>query len=215
VVGSQTGANDRVVVVVTHFDGLAKTPVEGQGASCDASGPAVLLELARQLGRQPLHSSVRLVFADGHWPLSNHPALFKGLYGSEDTARAMQREGALARVRSVFVVDHVGGRELRFANEALMTPPLRQLLFDQLSALGHADALDLGLQIRARDDHEPFVDEGARNVLALIGWSKDPGHSLDDRCRESHDDLAAIDRDNLATAARLAVRLVHELDIDR
>jgi Zn-dependent M28 family amino/carboxypeptidase len=179
VVGVTKGASDAVILLVTHYDGSSTNSAQGAGASCDASGVAVLLEVARQLTAHPLRSSVRLAFFDGHWPLSDAPALFDGLYGSKDLARSMARDGSLARVRAVLLVDHVGGSEFRFANEVMMAPEMRRLFFDELRAMGREDRLDLNAQARVRDDHQPFFEQGFRGVTAVIGLPHGSGQSLD------------------------------------
>lgn len=96
-----SGDPDRVHVVSGHYDSRASDPMDAAsdapGADDDASGVAVVLELARLLAREPLESTVVLAAVAGEE---------QGLYGS--TYLAEQLAAAGEDVRAMFTDDIVG-----------------------------------------------------------------------------------------------------------
>ncbi len=103
VVATVRGQNapDRVHVISGHYDSRASDVMDATsdapGADDDASGVAVVLELARLLAAEPLESTVVLAAVAGEE---------QGLYGS--TYMAEQFEGAGVDIRAMFTADIVG-----------------------------------------------------------------------------------------------------------
>ncbi|SFQ48900.1 Peptidase family M28 [Amycolatopsis arida] len=92
---------DRVHVVSGHYDSRASDPMDATsdapGADDDASGVAVVLELARLLARTPLESTVVLAAVAGEE---------QGLYGAAHLAETFVAAGT--DVRAMFTDDIVG-----------------------------------------------------------------------------------------------------------
>lgn len=86
------------IVVGAHYDACGRTP----GADDDASGVAVLLELARLLGRRP--PSVRIELAA--YTLEEPPYFGTPRMGSVQHARSLRAEGA--DVRAMLALEMLG-----------------------------------------------------------------------------------------------------------
>lgn len=103
VVATIRGTNnpERVHVISGHYDSRASDPMDAAsdapGADDDASGVAVVLELARLLARAPLESTVVLAAVAGEE---------QGLYGSAHMAEQFAAAGT--DVRAMFTDDIVG-----------------------------------------------------------------------------------------------------------
>jgi hypothetical protein len=94
---------DRVYVVVAHYDSVASDPFDAvsdaPGANDDASGVAVVLELARALAAHPAAARATLL-------LAAVPGEEQGLFGSAFLARDLKNQSA--RVEGVLSNDIVG-----------------------------------------------------------------------------------------------------------
>ena len=99
--GADVAARDRLYYVLAHYDSRASDGADGvsdaPGANDDASGVAVLLELARVLSRERLDATVVLMATAGEE---------QGLYGARLHARALRERGA--NVAAVLNNDTVG-----------------------------------------------------------------------------------------------------------
>lgn len=99
--GARDAARDRLYYVLAHYDSRASDGADGAidapGANDDASGVAVLLELARVLSAERLDATVVLLATAGEE---------QGLYGARRHAAALAERGA--DVRAVLNNDTVG-----------------------------------------------------------------------------------------------------------
>ncbi len=99
--GARDSARDRLYYVLAHYDSRASDGADGEidapGANDDASGVAVLLELARVLSAERLDATVVLLATAGEE---------QGLYGARRHAAALAARGA--DVRAVLNNDTVG-----------------------------------------------------------------------------------------------------------
>lgn len=99
--GEMPEAADRVIVVSAHYDSRASDPVDGEsdapGANDDASGVALLLELARVLADEPLDATVMLVAMAGEE---------QGLFGARHHAASAARRGV--NIEAVLNNDTIG-----------------------------------------------------------------------------------------------------------
>jgi hypothetical protein len=189
VIGARAGASDALVIVATHHD--ARSAPAANEAS---SGPALLLELARTLAAEPLDASLWLVFFDGHE---------EGLRGSRGLAARLEREGALARVRALVVVERVGDTDLRLESSVLASPRLRA------AALRAApDLVEPIARAHFESDHLPFLRKGVREVLPLADLRFGPGDPPGAWTHTAADDLRHVSAASLARAGRLVRALV-------
>lgn len=125
------------------------------GANDGASGVAVLLELARVLGRQDLPLQVQLAFFDGEdqgdidgWPWS---------VGAVYMAERLSKEQF---PRFVVIVDMVGDAEQQLYWEQGSDAALKQAIWDLAAELGYAETFFPRPRHTLMDDHVPFLRRG-------------------------------------------------------
>jgi len=189
VIGERRGASDALVLIVTHFDART-TPAVNESAS----GPALVLELARSLAGADLAATVWLVFLDGHE---------LELAGSRALAARMEREGTLDRIRALLVVERVGDTDLRLETSVLASP--------RLLALRSSPILDPIAHAHFDGDHLPFVRKGVREILPLADLRFGPGDPPGAWTHTAADDLRHVSAASLARAGELVRRIVLEV----
>ncbi len=125
------------------------------GANDGASGTAILLELARVLGKEDLELEVHLVFFDAEdqgeiagWPWS---------VGAAHLARGLAPEEF---PRYVVVVDMVGDADQQLYWEASSDPALRREIWALAAKLGYGAVFTPTVRYNIIDDHRPFLQRG-------------------------------------------------------
>ena len=203
VIGERAGRTDELVLIATHFDARA-----APAANESASGPALVLELARSLAAEPLQRTLRLVFFDGH----ESPDLADPepvLAGSRALASQMDREGELARVRALVVVARVADRDLHLETSVLAAP---ELVARALAAAKRVDSPLEPLPLAHFDgDHLPFVRRGLRAVLPLADLRFGPGEPPGEWTHTRSDALANVSRESLERSGALVLALTRAL----
>lgn len=172
IIGKIPGRSSDIVVLAGHYDSLGR---EGfVGANDSGSSAALLLELARVLGRrQPNPLTVWVVFFDGEEAVRQWSPQ-DSLYGSRYQASAWQRAGLLPRVKALILVDMIGDKDLALRRDLNSTPWLTELVWQAAHGRGHqAHFLDETTAIE--DDHLPFVRAGVPAV-DLIDFDYGPGN---------------------------------------
>lgn len=207
VIGERAGRTDELVLIATHFDAR-----DVPAANESASGPALVLELARSLAAAPLQRTLRLVFFDGHEsldPADPEPALA----GSRALAAQMDREGELARVRALVVVARVADRDLRLETSVLAAP---ELVARALAAAKGFEPSLLEPLPRAHfdGDHLPFVRHGLRAVLPLADLRFGPGDPPGEWTRTPSDAPPNVSRESLERSGAFALELARSLAVD-
>ncbi|MGC8959491.1 MAG: M28 family peptidase [Chloroflexia bacterium] len=144
------------------------------GANDGASGVAVLLELARVLGKEDLEVEVHLVFFDAEdqgeiagWPWS---------VGAAYLARNLSPEEF---PRYVVVVDMVGDADQQLYWEAASDPALRQEIWTLAAELGYRAFFTPTVRYSIIDDHRPFLQRGIPAV-DLIDFDYPYWHTVAD-----------------------------------
>jgi glutaminyl-peptide cyclotransferase len=190
------------VMLVTHYDTkrLPEVP-EFAGANDGASGVAVLLELARALPRQPRALGYQLVFFDAEEAVGSRIDGRDGLYGSRALAAEMRRDGSLADVRALVLVDMVGDADLNLSWNAGAPPALLGPWLE----LARRAGVPLEGAIPFVDDHTPFVEAGVADVLALIDFHYGGRTSPGWRWHGPGDRLDGVSAESLNRVGRLLV----------
>lgn len=216
--GGPSPAEDGLILFVTHYDTKRLAGTRFVGANDGASGVALLLEVARQLGpplqaplREPRHQ-VWIAFCDGEEAFGRDITPTDGLYGSRALAERMERDGSLARIRALILVDMVADADLNLADNLASPARLRRWLSQAAEELGDADVIDRTGLPGLIDDHSPFVERGVSNVLTLIdfqyGGRWTPGSSW----HTERDDLAAVSARSLNRVGALTVQVFKRID---
>jgi hypothetical protein len=188
--GADAALNDELVIISCHYDGLGQAG-DGRlypGANGNASGVAVMLELARlwhEQEFQPRRSVLFAAWAGGEWPYS-------GAHAFRDDGIFLSRYDMSAVVH----LDRLGGA----AGDGLVVGQVgnQEELFELLNA--SARKLDVeatrGLALRR---HYQQVFSGKytpRNGALVVTWG-DPEPALE------NDTLEAIDPQHLSQAAEV------------
>jgi glutaminyl-peptide cyclotransferase len=126
------------------------------GANDGASGPAVLLEVARQLRLAPLQIGVDFAFFDGedYGPLSNRMYL-----GSRYFANHQPQP----RPRYAVLLDMVGDRDQVFwweGNSQARAPEVVAKIWQAAADLGYGSVFKPAVKYSITDDHLPLLDQG-------------------------------------------------------
>ncbi|MFQ5776609.1 MAG: M28 family peptidase [Terriglobia bacterium] len=174
IVGKFSGRSSEIIVVAGHYD--TKRLDGFLGANDGGSSAALLLELARVLGRSEANAvPVWVVFFDGEEAFRQWSAQ-DGLYGSRHQASAWKRASVVQRLKAVIVVDMIGDKDLTLRRDWNSTGWLTDLVWEVARARGYA-AHFLDEQIAVEDDHLPFVRAGVPAV-DLIDLEYGPQNSF-------------------------------------
>jgi glutaminyl-peptide cyclotransferase len=203
VVGTLPGKKPGIVIGA-HYDTLAK-PRGFVGANNGAAGSAVVIEVARALGRMPAGSGareVRFVLFDGEEPaevLPEETASFykEGLRGSRAYVAANPN-----RTGEMILLDYVGNRGLWLPREGTSTESLWNRLLIAANAVDAERFFSRQAGTAIEDDHTPFLRAGVP-AIDLIDW-RYPGHSL-------ADGLDKLSPTSLDAVGETVVQLVSEL----
>jgi Zn-dependent M28 family amino/carboxypeptidase len=154
-------------------DARRRQPIAG--ANDGASGVAVLLELARQLAKNPPKNvGVQFVFFDGE---DYGPGIERMFLGASHYAK----RPALPKPDYAVLIDMIGDKDLqipREPNSERMAPEVLDKIFGAAKSLGVKEFVNVpGPEIM--DDHLPLQAVGWKAV-DLIDFDYAPWHTLDD-----------------------------------
>ncbi len=183
-------ANDDIIVIGAHYDSVDKAP----GASDNASGTAVVLELARMFNAVPTNKEIRFLFFG---------AEEEGLHGSEKYVSALTKD-EIKRSVAMFNLDMVGSADAgdlsiqtidgsdnavtkaaSKANEALNGDPIETDFGD-------------------RSDHTPFHNAGIDAALFIYDPVEEWYHTPEDT-------IEKLSKDRLLNVAKIVGTSVFEL----
>lgn len=203
------GKSTDIVVLAGHYDTVDTRLIPGfVGANDGGSSAAMLLELARVLGKRRTDLSIWVVFFDGEEALQQWGPR-DGIYGSRYLAGLWKRERIMSRIRGFILLDMVGDRDLVIRRELNSTSWLLDLIWKVAEDLGHATYFSKQT-LAVEDDHVPFVRAGVPAV-DLIDFDYGPGnrywHSREDTVDKlSARSLGVIGEVVLETLRRLEQR---------
>jgi glutaminyl-peptide cyclotransferase len=156
------GARKDRLVIAGHYDTKRFREFRFVGANDGGSSAAFLIELGRVLKSRRNPLTIELLFLDGEeavleWQGNDHT------YGSRHYVEAARRDGTLASLKALVLVDMIGDRDLRFLRDLNSTPWLVDTIWaaadrQKLSAYFRPD------RDQIEDDHLPFVQAGIPSV---------------------------------------------------
>jgi hypothetical protein len=208
-VAEAVGRSPRTIVVMAHRDNDGRGP----GANDNASGTAMLIELARAYGTPPGFT--------GRTLRPNHTMLFVstdgGAFGGLGAAQFAARSPLRHDVAAVINLDSVGGRgpvRVEFNGDTPRTPSgtLLETAAARIAAqIGHAPAratlirqlVDLGFPFSLYEQ-APFLEHGI-GAVTLTSARDDPPNAVGDT-------IAKLRVDKLSQVGRSAQDLLGTLD---
>jgi len=199
--------SDRLIIA-GHYDTKLFRHFRFVGANDGGSSAGFLIELARVLKDRRNPFTIELVFFDGEeavvaWTGTDHT------YGSREYVAAARRQGTLAGVKAMLLVDMIGDRQLQIRREAASTPWLTEAIWASARKLGHA-AVFVNDSLQIEDDHLHFLAAGIPAVdlidLDYQAWHTE-ADTLDHIAAESLQTVADVLLDALPVIeARLRSR---------
>jgi len=152
------GARKERIVFAGHYDTKLYREFRFVGASDGGSSAAFLIELARALKGRKSPFTIELLFLDGEearlpeWGGTDHT------YGSRHYVDAAKKDGSLATLKALILVDMIGDRDLRIRRDTNSTPWLTNFIWDAAKRLQMDDAF-IADSTRIEDDHMPRSEE--------------------------------------------------------
>jgi glutaminyl-peptide cyclotransferase len=157
------GARKERIVIAGHYDTKLYREFRFVGASDGGSSAAFLIELARVLKGRKNPFTVDLLFLDGEEARMPEWAGTDNTYGSRHYVDAAKRDGSLASLKALILVDMIGDRDLRIRRDANSTPWLTNYIWDAARRLQFGDVF-INESTKIEDDHMPFVAAGVPSV---------------------------------------------------
>jgi glutaminyl-peptide cyclotransferase len=171
------GASKDRIVIAGHYDTKRFREFPFVGANDGGSSAAFLLEMARVLKARKNALTVELLFLDGEeavveWQGNDHT------YGSRHYVETAKRNGSLASLKAMVLVDMIGDRDLRIKRDLNSTGWLTNIIWDaarqqKLTAYFPAESTQI------EDDHLPFMQAGVPSV-DIIDLEFAPWHTAGD-----------------------------------
>jgi Zn-dependent M28 family amino/carboxypeptidase len=171
------GARKDRLMIAGHYDTKLFRQFRFVGANDGGSSAAFLIELARVLKARRNPLTIEILFLDGEeavvdWQGNDHT------YGSRHYVEAAKRDGSLATLKALILVDMIGDRDLTIRRDTNSTPWLTDLIWDA-ARQKQLDPYFLQESTRIEDDHLPFVQAGVPSV-DIIDLEYEPWHTAKD-----------------------------------
>jgi len=206
------GESPDSIMLLAHYDTFDRSPGANQGAS----GPAVLLELARQLAERPLPYTVEVVFLDGDMGYFEERPAVPLSEGGQFMARYLAEAGTLDVVRLAVVFGQVGDADLTIARDLHSQRIHREVFFDVAEALGLGPSFPRGRgYVESPGSHRALRDAGMPRVVLIhdpwYGGDEMPGeyyggaHDVRDHCAPQS--LHTVGVVTLASLRKIAAQL--------
>ena len=168
------GTSKNRIVIAGHFDTKRYREFRFVGANDGGSSTAFLIELARVLKTRRNALTIELLFLDGEeavgeWQGTDHT------YGSRHYVQVAKRNGSLASLKALLLVDMIADRDLRIRRDQNSTSWLTDIVWNaaRTQKLGEYFPND---RTEIEDDHLPFIEAGVP-ALDIIDLEYDAWHT--------------------------------------
>ncbi|HTQ96285.1 MAG TPA: M28 family peptidase [Candidatus Acidoferrum sp.] len=164
------GEKPGIILLGTHYD--TKKMDNFVGADDAGSSTAVMLEVARNLCKQPAGKyAVWIAFFDAEEAFNPEWKDPDNTYGSRQMAAQLAISGDLPKVKAFILADLVGGRSSRFRRDPESTQWVVELVWSTAEKLGYSDVFVSEVGGPGGDDHLSFT---RRNVPSVDIIDLDP-----------------------------------------
>jgi Zn-dependent M28 family amino/carboxypeptidase len=174
------GSSPDRLVIAGHYDTKRFREFSFVGANDGGSSAAFLLEIARVLKARRNTLTMELLFLDGEEAVIQWEGDDR-TYGSRHYVETAKKDGSLASLRAMVLVDMVADRDLRVRRDLNSTPWLTDIVWDaaRREKLGSYFSPE---STQIEDDHLPFIQAGVPAVdiidLEYAPWHT-PGDTLE------------------------------------
>jgi Zn-dependent M28 family amino/carboxypeptidase len=172
------GARKERIVVAGHYDTKLYREFRFVGASDGGSSAAFLLELARVLKARRNPLTIELLFLDGEEARMPEWHGTDNTYGSRHYVATAKRDGSLATLKALVLVDMIGDRDLTIRRDTNSTPWLTNIVWET-AARQNLDDYFMPDSTKVEDDHLPFLAAGVPAV-DIIDLDYDAWHTPKD-----------------------------------
>ena len=172
------GTHKDRLVIAGHYDTKLTREFRFVGASDGGSSAAFLIEMARVLKARKNAMTIDLVFLDGEEARLWEWQGTDNTYGSRHYVEVARRDGSIATLKAMVLVDMIGDRDLMVRRDANSTPWLTDLVWGAARRL-ELDNYFVPEPTRVEDDHLPFLAAGVPSV-DIIDLDYEPWHTAKD-----------------------------------
>ena len=172
------GARKDRIIVAGHYDTKLFHEFRFVGASDGASSAAFLLELARVLRTRRNPFTIEVLFLDGEEARMPDWKGTDNTYGSRHYVDVARRDGSLATLKTMILVDMIGDRDLDIRRDDNSTAWLTDIIWSEAKHQGLEDYF-IPDRTRIEDDHLPFLSAGVPSV-DVIDLDFDAWHTAKD-----------------------------------
>jgi Zn-dependent M28 family amino/carboxypeptidase len=162
IVASIAGTRKDRIVIAGHYDTKLYREFRFVGASDGASSAAFLIELARVLKARRNALTVEFVFLDGEEARRTDWQGTDNTYGSRRYVDMARKDGTLASLKAMILVDMIGDRNLTIRRDSNSTQWLTDLIWSTAKRLNQPAFMPE--PTRVEDDHLPFLEAGVPSV---------------------------------------------------
>jgi len=157
------GARKERIVIAGHYDTKLYRQFRFVGASDGGSSAAFLLELARVLKTRRSPLTIELLFLDGEEARLPEWSGTDNTYGSRHYVELARRDGSLATLKAMLLVDMIGDRDLAVRRDTTSTPWLTNIIWETAKRQDLDDYF-IPDSTRIEDDHLAFLAAGIPSV---------------------------------------------------
>jgi len=151
------------IVFAGHYDTKLYREFRFVGASDGGSSAAFLLELARVLKARKNPLTIELLFLDGEEARMPDWHGMDNTYGSRHYVELGKRDGSLATIKALLLVDMIGDRDLDIRRDTNSTTWLTDVIW-AAARRQNLDDYFIPDSTRIEDDHLPFLAAGVPAV---------------------------------------------------
>jgi Zn-dependent M28 family amino/carboxypeptidase len=157
------GARKERIVFAGHYDTKLYRQFRFVGASDGGSSAAFLLELARVLKTRKNSMTIELLFLDGEEARMPDWGGTDNTYGSRHYVDVARKDGSLASLKALLLIDMIGDRDLNIRRDTNSTPWLTNVIWET-ARRENLDEYFIPDSTRIEDDHLPFLAAGVPSV---------------------------------------------------
>jgi len=157
------GARKERIVFAGHYDTKLYREFRFVGASDGGSSAAFLLELARVLKARKNQLTIEMLFLDGEEARLPDWHGTDNTYGSRHYVDLAKRDGSLAGLKALVLIDMIGDRDLDMRRDTNSTPWLTDLIWHEAERQ-RLDDYFVAENTKIEDDHLPFLAAGVPSV---------------------------------------------------
>src|SRR5471030_1620558 len=166
------------IVIAGHYDTKLYRQFRFVGASDGGSSAAFLIELARVLKTRKNPLTIELLFLDGEEARLPEWGGTDNTYGSRHYVEMAKRDGSLASLKAMLLIDMIGDHDLDIRRDTNSTPWLTNI-FWETARRQNLDDYFIPDSTRIEDDHLPFLAAGIPSV-DIIDLDYDAWHTAKD-----------------------------------